>query len=144
MDIGDERIDNRSITYIQVLRSLRYLKYYITQCHCSVNYLQYTMDWQVYEKKNCAWISPISWKWIKYVREWSGQNIRFSGSWDRTTHGWSHLTAAQIARFMWLTWGPPGSWRPQVGPTLATWILLSGRVCHRVGHYRDYSPDARF
>ena len=22
--------------------------------------------------------------------------------------------------------GPPGSWRPQVGPTLAPWILLSG------------------
>ena len=26
---------------------------------------------------------------------------------------------------MWPTWGPPGSWRPQVGPTLAPWILLS-------------------
>ena len=29
---------------------------------------------------------------------------------------------------MWATWGPPGSWRPQVGPTLAPWILLSGRI----------------
>ena len=39
----------------------------------------------------------------------------------------------QIARFVWPTWGPPGSWRPQVGPTLAPWILLSGKVnitCH--------------
>ena len=33
---------------------------------------------------------------------------------------------AQIARFIWPTWGPPGSWRPLVGPTLAPWILLSG------------------
>ena len=36
-----------------------------------------------------------------------------------------HLTT-QIARFMRPTWGPPGSFRPQVGPTLATWTLLSG------------------
>ena len=37
---------------------------------------------------------------------------------------WSTL----IARFMWPTWGPPGSWRPQVGPTLTPWTLLSGYV----------------
>ena len=33
---------------------------------------------------------------------------------------------AQIAKFMGPTWGPPGSWRPQMGPMLAPWILLSG------------------
>ena len=33
-----------------------------------------------------------------------------------------------IARFMWPTWGPPGSCRPQVGPIWATWQLLSGMV----------------
>ena len=32
----------------------------------------------------------------------------------------------QIARFVWPTWGPPGSCRPQVGPMLTSWILLSG------------------
>ena len=26
------------------------------------------------------------------------------------------------------TWGPPGSFRSQMGPTLATWILLSGQL----------------
>ena len=31
----------------------------------------------------------------------------------------------QIARFMGPTWGPPGSYRPQMGPILALWILLS-------------------
>ena len=35
---------------------------------------------------------------------------------------------SQIARFVWPTWGPPGSWRPQVGPTLAPWILLAGTL----------------
>ena len=29
-------------------------------------------------------------------------------------------------RFIWPTWGPPGCWRPKVGPMLAPWILLSG------------------
>ena len=33
---------------------------------------------------------------------------------------------SQIAKFMWPTWGPPGSCRPQMGPMLAPWTLLSG------------------
>ena len=32
---------------------------------------------------------------------------------------------AQITRFMWPTWGPPGADRTQVGPMLAPWTLLS-------------------
>ena len=48
----------------------------------------------------------------------------------------------QIARIMGTTWGPPGSCRPQVGPVLAPWTLLSGfdmtrwRVRH--GDDQDY------
>ena len=34
----------------------------------------------------------------------------------------------QIAKFMGPTWGPPGSCRPQVGPMLAPWHLLSGNI----------------
>ena len=37
---------------------------------------------------------------------------------------------AQIARFMWPTYGPPGSCRPQVSHMLATWTLLSGSPCN--------------
>ena len=33
----------------------------------------------------------------------------------------------QIAKFMGPAWGPPGSCRPQMGPMLAPWTLLSGR-----------------
>ena len=41
----------------------------------------------------------------------------------------------QIAKFMGPTWGPPGSCRPQMGPILAPWTLLSGEIpdivaCH--------------
>ena len=32
----------------------------------------------------------------------------------------------QIARFMGPTWGPPGYCRPQMGPMMAPWTLLSG------------------
>ena len=45
---------------------------------------------------------------------------------------WRNLSCmyiySQIARFMWPTWGPPVSCRPQVGPVLAPWALLSGLV----------------
>ena len=45
--------------------------------------------------------------------------------------GWRVKTStlhntAQIARFMGPTWSPPGSCRPQMGPMLAPWTLLSG------------------
>ena len=35
---------------------------------------------------------------------------------------------SQIAKLMGPTWGPPGSCRPQMGPMLAPWTLLSGVV----------------
>ena len=38
----------------------------------------------------------------------------------------SSLMSSQITRFMGPTWGPPGSCRPQMGPILAPWTLLSG------------------
>ena len=34
----------------------------------------------------------------------------------------------QIAKFMGPTLGPPGSFRPQMGPKLAPWTLLSGTI----------------
>ena len=37
-----------------------------------------------------------------------------------------HLILPQIAKFMGLTWGPPGSCRPRMGPMMAPWTLLSG------------------
>ena len=53
----------------------------------------------------------------------------------------------QIARFMWPTWGPPGSCRPQVGPMLAPWTLLlwhapSDRAeCNKLGISYGFSPS---
>ena len=35
-------------------------------------------------------------------------------------------TWTQITEFMWPTWGPPGSCRPQMGTILAPWTLVSG------------------
>ena len=38
----------------------------------------------------------------------------------------SRNNTPQIANFTWPTWGSPGSCRPQGGPMLAPWTLLSG------------------
>ena len=40
---------------------------------------------------------------------------------------------SQIAKFMGPSWGPPGSCRPQMGPMLAPWTLLSGPYQGRDG-----------
>ena len=37
---------------------------------------------------------------------------------------------SQTAKFIGPTWGPPGSCRPQMGPMLAPWTLLSGMWCN--------------
>ena len=42
------------------------------------------------------------------------------------------LQAPQIIKFMGPTWGPPGSCRPQIGPMLAPWTLLSGTAFHQL------------
>ena len=49
------------------------------------------------------------------------------------THGGQDKMAAifltnQIAKFMGRTWGPPWSCRPQLGPILDPWTLLSGDI----------------
>ena len=44
---------------------------------------------------------------------------------QRSNSEWYGISV-QIAKFMGPTWGPPGSSRPQMGPMLAPWTLLSG------------------
>ena len=47
-----------------------------------------------------------------------------------------NLRQSQIAKFMGPAWGPPGSCRPQMGPMLAPWILLSAHK-HLTHHTLD-------
>ena len=54
------------------------------------------------------------------VEKWYLVKLVPCGTWSNN----SALTA-QIAKFMAPTWGPPGSCRPQMGPMLAPWTLLS-------------------
>ena len=52
--------------------------------------------------------------------------VRFvSGMHTFTMFLWRPGDATQIAKIMGSTWGPPGSCRPQIGPMLAPWTLLS-------------------
>ena len=48
--------------------------------------------------------------------------------------------ASQIATFMGLTWGPPGSSRPQMDPTLDPRTLLSGFGLWTATYYVTASP----
>ena len=60
-------------------------------------------------------LSAIKWIILQYSNSW--QLVRVYGFF---------YCYSQIAKFMGLTWGPPGSFRPQMGPMLAPWTLLSG------------------
>ena len=50
------------------------------------------------------------------------------------------LTSLQIAKFMGPTWGPPGSCRPQMGPMLVPWTLLS-RSFYKSKQTVSYATD---
>ena len=63
-----------------------------------------------------------------------GETIE-TGPWCWATDRWKMSSNmcldnsnSQIAKFMGPAWGPPGSCRPQMGPMLAPWTLLSGIV----------------
>ena len=72
----------------------------------------YTLrDWTWRRNSSAKWFKQHLWKQNK----WLTVNNNFHHSWT------------QIAKFMGPTWGPPGSCRPQMGPMLAPWTLLSGK-----------------
>ena len=62
------------------------------------------------------------------VYPWLSTYVSMQPDGDELWHKclWFGASTSQIARFVWPTWGPPGSCRPQVGPMLAPWTLLSG------------------
>ena len=51
------------------------------------------------------------------------------------------MSSPQRSRLMGPTWGPPGSCRPQMGPMLAPWTLLSGSL--PLGMQTCYKPRER-
>ena len=56
----------------------------------------------------CYWINSTKYRWIK-------PSVAENGI-SRVDQANAMLLPSQIARFMAPTWGPPGSWRPQMGP----------------------------
>ena len=64
------------------------------------------------------WLILVSYQ--KQPSIWSGHEVA------------TVLLPAQITKFMGPTWGPPGSCRPQMGPMLAPWTLLSGWFCYQL------------
>ena len=74
-------------------------------------------------------------------------------NWDTRQEDWTFLTEFEHSPphsppqphspswFMWPTWGPPGSCRPQMDPMSAPWTLLSGSVHQASRHLTTQSPS---
>ena len=58
----------------------------------------------------------------------------FVWTWQGTRLVVSVMVTNLIARFMGPTWGPSGAYRPQVGPMLAPWTLLSEKAVCPITH----------
>ena len=73
------------------------------------------------DKAGCAAL----WKVLNLLWFYPRFNMQLTGCRRRTLH-YVYWNQSQIAKFMGPTWGPPGSCRPQMGPMLAPWTLISG------------------
>ena len=92
------------------------------------NWRQYT-TWHI-ELQFLQW-KPVSIVVLLKSVPWGVINVKSRLVWIMVVHhtcdkSLSKPIDSQIAKLMWPTWGPSGSCRPHVGPTLALWILLSG------------------
>ena len=71
--------------------------------------------------KHSSWLYTNHSKYVyAYTHDLCPGKCTSSGHKERTT------ITSLIAKFMGLTWDPPGADRTQVGPMVAPWILLSG------------------
>ena len=64
-------------------------------------------------------IYPIKMSRMRYI---------YDNGWHFTLIPCIDRISTQIAKFMGPTWGPPGSYWPQMGPILVPWTLLSGEI----------------
>ena len=73
-----------------------------------------------------------AWEWISiFISQFTGQEVGLHAIWglDQKLMVEGLSVTSQITKFMGPTWGPAGSCRPQMGPMLAPWVLLSGMAC---------------
>ena len=68
--------------------------------------------------------------WHGFIRPY----LNLNGSSGRVENILQFWPRTQIAKFVGPTWAPPGSCRPQMGPMLAPWTLLSGKLVFLRGY----------
>ena len=89
--------------------------------------------WYVQSRINIPYLFKEEICWLPVPPQCRGMvenghiNLSCWGYMDRLRHIRKH---SQIAKFMGQTWGPPGSCRPQMGPMLVPWTLLSGLLAY--------------
>ena len=83
-------------------------------CH-TIHRAMFIKSWGCQEVIVAMWWQPLACQWYGSL---------VNGAISTVDSHWQE--AYQITRFMGPTWGTPGSCRPQMGPMMAPWILLSG------------------
>ena len=88
-------------------------------------------------RRHMALLNPIHYQYIDgLVQDCSNSianTLELLKSCTKST-AMTYFTHFQMVLFMWPTWGPPGSCRPQIGPIWAPWTLLSGVLQHKFSH----------
>ena len=87
--------------------------------HMSPAVDDYNSQWHIINTidPNTKWFTWM----IKWLYIWIVEDM-----WNKLCSLRVRHLQSQIAWFMGTAWGPPGSCRPQMGPMLAPWTLLSG------------------
>ena len=83
---------------------------------------------QLYHMKTYAtWMQSCKYHSFFAVSHWYHDCCNLFSHWLKHSVLPHREKTNQIAKFMGPTWGPPGSYWPQMGPMLTPWTLLSGK-----------------
>ena len=108
---------------------------YVSSLHCSTHRSAYRAIFQYKDHLSMVWYNGNPYCGKMASLYWGGPPVRPK----KYAHNYlSSIATTQIAKFMGSTWGPPGSYRPQMGPMLAPWTLLSGKDKQRTSY--DHKP----
>ena len=106
------------------------LCYYLKQCRLIVNeaLFHYPPDKKMLRVSDTSVTMYLLITYLKLELQLRGQRMKIR------TYNIVSSIHSQRAKFMGPIWGPPGSCRPQMGPMLAPWTLLSGFLSRLFSH----------
>ena len=113
--------DSKPVTFCYAVISMETIQLGTRLCYAMISMETMQLETRLCNSCDLFFNEKSNDSWQKYVKL-----LNFKLNNQISTLSLNSAVMSQIAKFIGPTWGPPGSCRPQMGPILARWTLLSG------------------